>query len=516
MTDHDPDAELSLPDLLSTATSLFERLHGPLLPWAQGPQGLSVRYVRRKSGRGLAVIYDVYAAPAGGRPSVSARPGHHNRSMSLTLDEQALDGTRIRVSARQLHQAAVEVQPAGVVRARDLGLCVQAFPADGGLPTLAASCTPTAQGPLWQALQSAACAQLGDDGWRLVAARAEPVRYKPANRCVLRYHLTLKHPHLNGDAPCAHRTLTLFGKVYADLQQACFVEAMMQRLYAEQGGGQAGTRAGGSAAAPFLPRPLGLVTALGLRLDAAVQPADGQVEPVRAGLHVLRPQRLRGRGGGITMVDIPRDALRSTARALARLHTSAVRPTEKPPRTGAQEAKRACKRAEVIAARYPAQAQAALQLAQQLAVHLEGVHPDVYRPAHGGFKASQLLVQGLHVVMVDFDGFCLADPALDVAYLLAYLRPSGLWYHRPGPRDWFDRAATEFVGAYRAAMLERGIAHAEIDRILDHIRLYEAAILFKVATRRVHHLNSPRPQELSAMLGEIATCLAGEARTVTS
>ena len=31
-------------------------------------------------------------------------------------------------------------------------------------------------------------------------------------------------------------------------------------------------------------------------------------------------------------------------------------------------------------------------------------------------------------------------------------------------------------------------------------------------TRRIHHLNSPRPQELSAMLGEIAACLAGEAR----
>jgi hypothetical protein len=114
--------------------------------------------------------------------------------------------------------------------------------------------------------------------------------------------------------------------------------------------------------------------------------------------------------------------------------------------------------------------------------------------------------------MVDFDGFCLADAALDVGYCLAYLRPSGLWYDRPGMRHWFERAATEFVGAYRAAMRERGIARAEIGRILDHVRLYEAALLFKVATRRVHHLNSPRPQELSAMLGEIAACLVGEAR----
>ena len=212
------------------------------------------------------------------------------------------------------------------------------------------------------------------------------------------------------------------------------------------------------------------------------------------------------------MGDIPRDELRSAALALARLHTSAVRPTEKPPRTGAQEAERAVKRAQVIAAHYPAEAQATLQLAQQLAAQLERAHPDGYWPAHGGFKPSQLLFLGPDAVMVDFDGFCLADAALDVGYFLAYLRASGLWYHRPGMRDWFNRAATEFVSAYRAAMLERGIAHAEIDRILDHVRLYEAAILFKVATRRVHHLNSPRPQELSAMLGEIATCLAAEAR----
>jgi len=514
MNVHDPAARLSLPDLLSTSTSLFERVHEPLLPGAPGRRGLSVRYVHRKPGRGLAVTYTVYAWPAAGGPRACLRihPGQTTQLVSLTLDEHALDGPWIRFSAGQVHQAPVEVQPPGVVRVRDLGLCVQAFPADSGLPALAASCTPTAQGPLWQALQSAACAQLGDDAWRLVAARAEPVRYKPANRCVLRYHLTLEHPHVRGHEPSAHRTLTLFGKVYADLHQACFLEAMMQRLYEEQRGLRAGTRAGHSAAAPFLLRPLGLVAALGLRLDAAVQPTDGHAEPVRTGLQVLRPRLLRGRAGGITMVDIPRQELRSAALALARLHTSAVRPTEKPPRTGAQEAKRACKRAQVIAARYPAQAQAALRLAQQLAAHLERVHPDVYRPAHGGFKASQLLLQGPHVVMVDFDGFCLADPALDVAYFLAYLRPSGLWYHRPGLRQWLEAAAGVFAGAYRTAMLERGVAHAVIDGILDRARLYEAALLFKIVTRRIHRLNSSRPQELSAMLGEIATCLAGDTR----
>src|SRR5205085_268203 len=316
--------------------------------------------------------------------SPRAYSGRRTQWVSLVVDEHALDRTYLRFSARQVHQASVEVQPPGVVRVRDLGLCIQAFPADGGLPALATSCDTTAQGPLWQALQSAACVQLCDDAWRLIAAQAEPVRYKPASRCVLRYHLTLEHPRPTVVAPSAHRTLTLFGKLYAHRQQACFLEAMMQQLYAEQMGLQAGQHAGQRAAAPFLPRPLGLVAALGLRLDEAVQPAGAQAEQVRGGVQVLRPHVLRGRAGGILTVVIPREELRSTAIALARLHTSAARPNEKPPRTGAQEATRACERAMRIAARYPAQAQAVLRLARQLATRLAALHPDRHRPAHGG------------------------------------------------------------------------------------------------------------------------------------
>src|SRR5207245_2695418 len=119
----------------------------------------------------------------------------------------------------------------------------------------------------------------------------------------------------------------------------------------------------------------------------------------------------------------------------------------------------------------------------------------------------QLLFHSHHIFVVDFDGFCLADPALDVGYFLAYLRPSGLWYQRSGMRQWFERAAEVFVSTYRQAMLERGIAEAAVDGILKRSRLYEAALLFKIATRRANRLNSPRPKELSAMLREIATCL---------
>jgi thiamine kinase-like enzyme len=244
-----------------------------------------------------------------------------------------------------------------------------------------------------------------------------------------------------------------------------------------------------------------------LTFNEAVQPANPE-EPLRTGTRALRPQIIRGRGGEITDVVIPAEELRLTAVALARLHTSTVRPHESTPRTGAKEAKRARERASLIAGHNPAQAEEVEQLAQQLATRLEALQPDTYRPAHGGFKASQLLFHSHHVFVVDFDGFCLADPALDVGYFLAYLRPSGLWYQRSGMRQWFERAAAAFVDTYRQAMLERGIAETVIDSILERSRLYEAALLFKIATRRANRLNSSRPKELAAMLSEIAACLS--------
>jgi len=218
---------LSILELPSIVTLLFERTHRSLLPGAQGPLGLFVRYLRRKPARGLAVIYSVDEVKRVGSAGHASDP---NRSVSLTLDEKALEGAHIRFSSTDAQQASVEVQPSGVLRAENLGLSVQAFPADSSLPALAASCDTTQGSPLFQALQEASRMQLGDETWRLVSARAVPVRYKPANRCVIRYHLTLEHPV--GEAPL-RKNLVLFGKVYADPEQARTVQAMQQQIYDE-------------------------------------------------------------------------------------------------------------------------------------------------------------------------------------------------------------------------------------------------------------------------------------------
>jgi len=490
--------ELTILELPAVLTHLFAQAGQSLPVEPQETAGLFVRYLRRKAGRGLAVIYAVDDISSSQKTRVSD-PRH---SVSLTLEEEAMNGAQIGFNAAQAYDASLRLLPSGVLQAPELGLSVQAFPADAHLPALAQSCDTTPGSLLFEALQAAARAQLGDNGWRVISASAEPVRYKPGSRCVIRYHVQLEQASTS-----EQRTLLIFGKVYADPAQASNVQALQQQLYDDQKS---------SDKFPLLPRPLGLIEHIGLTFNEAVQPAqntgtdDGVWSTLRTGTRAIQPRIEQGKEGAVISNTLPEEELRLTAQALARLHTSKVFPPENTLRPGKKEAKRARERAALIAGRNPEQAAEVQQLATALASHLEQLQPEEYRPAHGGFKSSQLLFHSHRVFVVDFDGFCRADAALDVGYFLAYLRPSGLWYQRAGMREWFDGAAALFRNTYQEEMLGYGVAPATIEGVLQRSRLYEAALIFKIATRRVNRLNSPRPQELSAMLHEISLCLPSE------
>ncbi|HEY0754713.1 MAG TPA: phosphotransferase [Ktedonobacteraceae bacterium] len=491
-------SHLTIQDLPQIVHELFAFTRHELLPGSTRPADLFVRYLRRKPGRGLAVIYD-----ASERLPRQQRSAAVHRAISLTLGEQALAGSSIRITAAQAHATALTQDPAGMVQAPELDLSLQAFPADSSLPKLAACCTTSAGSPLLDYLQEAARALLRDNAWQLLTARAIPVRYKPASRCVIRYALTVTRPGTDE----AVRALNIFGKVYADPAQARTVQGLTQQLYAEQLAWRGSTIAGITQQTPFLPRSLFLVENDGLVLTEAVQSAvtGGKL---RTGTSVLQPQTTRTREGKAASTQAPASELRLAALALARLHTSQVSPGAHTLRPGSKEAKRARERAALLTSYYPALASQIQQLVQTLAERLEGLQPAIYRPAHGGFKASQLLYLDQTISVVDFDGFCLADPALDVGYFLAYLRPSGLWYDRQGTRAWFENAAQIFTTTYVNALQELGISPEETTGILQRSHTYTAALLFKIATRRVNRLNSPRPQELAGILRDIASSLA--------
>src|SRR6266487_6809931 len=118
MSSKTQDASLSILDLPNIVTLLYQRAHRTLLPGAQKPLGLFVRYLRRKPARGLAVIYSVDEIGHANK----VHSNDPNRSVSLTLDEQALDGAHIRFTAEQAQHASLEILPSGVLRAQDLGI----------------------------------------------------------------------------------------------------------------------------------------------------------------------------------------------------------------------------------------------------------------------------------------------------------------------------------------------------------------------------------------------------------
>lgn len=491
-------SHLTIQDLPQVVRELFTRTRHELLPGATRPADLFVRYLRRKPGRGLAVIYD-----ASERLPRQQRSAAAHRAISLTLGEQALTGSELHITSAQARSTSLEQNPAGIVQAPALDLAVQAFPADSSLPRLADCCATGAGSPLLEHLRDAARVFLRDESWQLLVAQAFPVRYKPASRCVMRYALTVASPHAGGQ----ERQVSIFGKVYADPEQARTVQGLTRQLYAEQTTFQGSTVAGFTQSTPFLPRTLAFIESAGLVLTEAVQPATPGGR-LRTGTSVLQPQIIRTRGGKTASTQPPDSELRLAALALARLHTSQVSPGQHTLRPGAKEAKRARERAALLAGYYPAQAGQIQRLVQALVQRLETLQPASYRPAHGGFKASQLLYLDETISVVDFDGFCLADPALDVGYFLAYLRPSGLWYERQGTRAWFEAAAEIFTTTYARALQELGVSPEETAGILERTPIYAAALLFKIATRRVNRLNSPRPQELTGILRDIASSLS--------
>src|SRR5438105_13974561 len=110
---------------IQALSSIMQRLPRSLRAQA----GLSIRYLRRKPGRGLVIVYAAGAPTVG---SASHRRGPH-RWLTVAVDEAALVGTRLRFNTEQLQQARLETHAPGVLTIPTLALAVQVFPADSAL-----------------------------------------------------------------------------------------------------------------------------------------------------------------------------------------------------------------------------------------------------------------------------------------------------------------------------------------------------------------------------------------------
>jgi hypothetical protein len=440
-----------------SVTDAIEALDGHLARQGTDRARPPLRYLRRKPGRGLVAVFG---------------PGDPGDIYTVTVDERSLlEG------------------PAG--DAARSGPTVRQFPDDPQLPHLDTVMAPSGHRLLADALESTA-RRVHDvpPDWHLLDVAAEPIRYKPANRCVIRYRMGFGDPMAAGGAGTVTRTCTLVAKLYRELHEAQAADDLLARLRAQ-------------AAVAWTARPLGVVPGLPLALTEDLGSSHDPVS-AHSGLHVVHP----GSQDAFEVVG-------RAAGALAELHTSGLGTGDLSRRTGADEAGKAAKRARLLEQYVPELAPEVRRVTGALCATLAGLPADTLRPGHGSYKSSQLLVRDGAVFLVDFDQFCLADPALDVGYFLAYLRPAGFWYHRAGRRAWFEAAADAFLTTYLHRLAERGESAATCAGIAGRAPVFEAALLLKIAARRANRLHSPRAGEVAAVIDEVSRSLASAERPGT-
>lgn len=312
----------------------------------------------------------------------------------------------------------------------------------------------------------------------------ELVRYKPGERCVVR----LVPP---GGGP-----------------------AVFAKLHAERADAAHGQRVGAALAAAGLPvpMPLGWLPASATVLTAEAGP--GSVPFPAVDRSPLIPLPVHGH-------------VAAAARALARLHGLAPATVPGLARLDpARHTDRLAVRAGEVAASIGGYLAAGVRAAEaRVAAALRGgdntlVPGEDVTLVHGAYKPSQLRVADGRAAagaaadhdddgrlwITDLDGLALGDPAHDVGYFLAYLRPTRRWGVRRTAAD--DALAARFTAAYAEAVVAGGGSPALAASRLHRAPAYAAAAAFKITARRAHRLQAPRPGEIAGLTAEIGLLLA--------
>ena len=485
MSQIDRVGRLCVGDLRAVAATILERA-GLITTGFDSIPRMGIQYLRMKPGRGLVVSFGALAP----------WPQSGVQLLTMMIGEDALEGTYARFGWTDVRTTPLETPSSRIVQAPRLSLSVQVFPVDAKLPALGACFDTSPDGPIFSSLEAAARVQLGEPKWTLGSVGVEPLRYKIGNRCVLAYRLR----------GTDHRTLAIIGKLYADRAQARFVHENLQRLYCQLDSG-----------AGVVPRPLGVVDLLGLTYTEAIAPGEARTDSVVRKQQLDQPSspcrpRIESVPTGGFAVHAPSRAVELAGVSLGRLHAIQLGVESESILPGPEEVEQLHKRVGRLVIWQPAQAGTISRLGDVLAARLEASAPDRYVMAHGSYKRTQVIADAERAYMIDFDSMCRADPALDVGSFLAYLRPVGLYYQRGGYREWFEVAAAQFVQGYRETVLSRDWGASSVDSTLERARLFEASRLFKIATRRINRLNSPRPTELMSICDEIADCLRNPGR----
>lgn len=339
-----------------------------------------------------------------------------------------------------------------------LAMAVSAFPIDGELPSLAAATDPVVAGQALEQLLTAS----GRRDLRVVGCRPEPVHYNRRHRCMLRYHLDLADG----------QRLVVYGKV-ADEGLGAGIPQVVEALRAKL-----------ASASIAVPECLGYREDLQLVAFTEIPGAPRVAQLLKA--------RLRGEEPSEPLLTVEH-AVEVCAESAAALHTSGLGLGPSRP----LELELARLRSNLAPIR-----QLSPELARQLGHRLDQAEAfAAATPAqnpcqcHGDFSYTQLVFDGPHAGLVDFDNFCQAEPALDLGQFLAYLRYAGIKARGASAIDsarLSAQLAERFTASYTAAGGPVGA--------LNRVAVYEVTNLIRMAEHAWQNLKARRLDQILTAL----------------
>jgi len=220
-------------------------------------------------------------------------------------------------------------------------------------------------------------------------------RYKPGSRCTILYHLDLE-PGTDGPTSVVAKTYrgNKGGNAFAGMQ------ALWEAGIVERG-------------AVALAEPLAYLADERVLVQACV-PEDTTLKTL------ARDAMADGSPGAVEAL---RRAVVKTALGLAHLHGSGVVSGEAV--TWADERDDVAELLDRLRPALPEVAAAAGRIVDGLGPVERTVEAEALAPSHRSFRPAQVLLAGDDIAFIDFDGLCMAEPALDVALFRSALRDAG-------------------------------------------------------------------------------------------
>jgi hypothetical protein len=368
-------------------------------------------------------------------------------SLIMARRVKPADGPRLE---QQLNLSYPHPSPAnGATRVAfyspELDLLFQAFPVDRRLPGLPVAVDGARMLPILQSMLASRA-----PGRQLLSVQAKAMRYKPEQKCLLRYDLCWD------SSPAGDASEVVWARM---TRAARFQETrnLLAALYAESGG-----------VGFDFPEPLGVIEDLNLELFGHVSGA------------VLFSMVQRG--------EFP-VLCRQTGKALARFHRL---PSVAPLHMGTEEQiSRLAENADAFACIFPSEQSRIADIQQEITRRLRGDSPSPPALIHGDFHGDNILVAGERLALLDLEDCATGEPAEDVGSHWTQLR----WHqYRAGATNRLPVAGRK---AFLEGYLENASSAAE-----KRLPLYSAMHCFLYAHQCLRHPRDPmRFQDARMMLG---------------